>query len=405
MFKKPRFSAFFPSLTRRPLVVFVVAAWYVTLAAAHYFNQRPMWNDEACVFESIQYFNPQQMFTAQLRAVQVFPRVYLFLIQQFSGFFDFHLLSLRFFSFVAMLTAFWLWLKLARSFLKNDPAYWTYLFSWAASVPLVYYAAELKPYSMDVLAGAIFMMFLYHEDGLRARDGRKYRFVLAALPALGLFSYPAFLFAMIIFYNLIVTALKDRSRRTDLAIYAVSLAVFILISYATDMRLRPVGAVTEGFGDYFISFQSPGEFFKTLGEGTNNLFSRWFGEKPKAVKKIAIVFILFGFFNMFYAFFSNIKKEGYRVRSPKTAAFALFLGLAALGMLKKYPFTVPRTSLFFCPFVLLLTIEAITGLKKLNKYVFTFAHVLYIAFLAAVTVGIAGNVFSGDLGAVPVIWK
>lgn len=404
MFKQLRTSRFSPS-ARWPLVMFIVVAWYVTLATTHYFNQRPMWNDEACVFESIEHFKPHQMFTATLRALQVFPRVYLFLIQQFSGLFDFHLLSLRFFSFVAMLTAFWLWLKLARPLLKTDSAYWTYLFSWTAAVPLVYYAAELKPYSMDVLAGAIFMTFLYHEDALRARDVRTYQLVLAALPALGLFSYPAFLFATIILYNLIVATLKDKLRRTDLVIYAVSMAIFILISYAIDMRLRPIGAVTEGFGDYFISFQSPGEFFKTLGEGINNLFSRWFGEKPKTVKKIAIVFTLFGFFNMFYAFFSNIKKEGHRVRSPKTAAFALFLGLVALGMLKKYPFTVPRTSLFFCPFVLLLTIDAITGLKKLNKYVFTFAHVLYIAFLAGVTFGIASNVFSGDLGAVPVIWK
>lgn len=364
-----------------------------------------MWNDEACVFESIRYFKPHEMFTDQLRALQVFPRVYLFLIQQFSGLFGFHLLSLRFFSFVAMLSAFWLWLRLARPVLKTDAAYWTYLFSWAAAVPLVYYAAELKPYSMDVLAGAIFMTFLYHEDTLRARNARQYRLILPALPALGLFSYPAFLFAVIILYNLLVAALKDRSCWRELGFYAFSLTAAILLSYAIDMRLRPVGAVTEGFGDYFISFQSAGEFFKTLGEGTNNLFSRWFGEKPKLVKKIAIVFILFGFLNMLYAFLANFRKENYRIRSPKTAAFALFLGLAVLGMLKKYMFTVPRTSLFFCPFVLLLTIDAITGLKKINKYIFSVVHGLYVVFLAAVTFGIASNIFSGDLGAVPVIWK
>src|SRR3989338_4328881 len=198
MFKKQRSSGVSPS-ERWPWVTLILVTWYVTLAAAHYFNQRPMWNDEACVFESIQYFNPQQMFTAQLRAVQVFPRVYLFLIQQFSGLFDFHLLSLRFFSFVAMLAAFWLWLKLVRPFLKNDWAYWTYLFSWSASVPLVYYAAELKSYSVDVLAGAIFMTFLYHEDALHARDARQYRLVLPAPPPLGVFFYPAFFFLLVVF--------------------------------------------------------------------------------------------------------------------------------------------------------------------------------------------------------------
>lgn len=404
MLKQPRsFGSFFA--TRWHWVTLLLIVWYLTLATAHYLNQRPMWNDEACVFESIRYFHPLQMFTAQLRALQVFPRVYLFLIQQFSGLFGFHLLSLRLFSFVAMLSAFLLWSRLARPVLKSDAAYWTYLFSWAAAVPLVYYAAELKPYSMDVLAGAIFMTFLYHEDRLRARNERKYRLVLAAMPMLGLFSYPALLFAMIVLYNLAVAALKDKSRRRELGMYALSLAGVILLSYAIDMRLRPVGAVTEGFGDYFISFRSAGEFFKTLGEGTNNLFSRWFGEKPKTVKKIAIVFILFGFFNMFYAFFANFKKEGYRIRSSMTAAFALFWGLAVLGMLKKYPFTVPRTSLFFCPFALLLTIDAITGLKKINKHIFSVAHALYVVFLAAVTFGIARNVFSGDLGGVPVLWK
>lgn len=404
MFKKLRSSGVV-LLARRPWVTLILVAWYVALAAAHYFNQRPMWNDEVAVFESIEHFRPHQMFTTPLRAAQVFPRVHLFLIQQFSGLFDFHLLSLRFFSFIAMLGAFWLWLRLARPLLKADSACWTYLFSWAASVPLVYYAAELKPYSTDVLAGAIFMTFLCHEDGLRARDARKYRFVLAALPALGLFSYPAFLFGLIVLYNLVVAALKDRARWRDCSLYAVSLAGFILLSYAIDMRLRPVAVVTAGFGDYFISFSSAGEFFKTLGEGINNLFSRWFGERPKTIKAIGRVFVFFGFFNMFYAFFANIKKEGYRIRSPMTAAFALFLGLLVLGMFKKYPFTVPRTSLFFCPFVLFLTVDAIANLKKFNRYIFTLLHGLYVVFLAAVTFGIAGNVFSGDLGTLAVLWK
>ena len=133
-----------------------------------------MWNDEACVFESIQYFEPRQMFTTPLRALQVFPRVYLFLIQQFSGLFNFHLLSLRFF------------------FVRRDADRVLALVETGATAPesrlglldvsfllggvgaAGLLRAELKPYSMDVLAGAIFMTFLYHEDGLRARDARKY---------------------------------------------------------------------------------------------------------------------------------------------------------------------------------------------------------------------------------------
>jgi hypothetical protein len=96
MMKKTPLAGIFPS-ARWPWIMFVVVAWYVALATTHYFNQRPMWNDEACVFESIEHFEPRQMFTTPLRALQVFPRVHLFLIQQFSKVFDFHLLSLRFF--------------------------------------------------------------------------------------------------------------------------------------------------------------------------------------------------------------------------------------------------------------------------------------------------------------------
>ena len=34
--------------------------WYLLLIVLHYFNQRPLWNDEACIFTSIKYFSPAQ---------------------------------------------------------------------------------------------------------------------------------------------------------------------------------------------------------------------------------------------------------------------------------------------------------------------------------------------------------
>ena len=177
MFKKQRSSGV-SSSERWPWVTLILVAWYVTLAAAHYFNQRLMWNDEACVFESIQYFEPRQMFTTPLRALQVFPRVYLFLIQQFSGLFNFHLLSLRFFSFVAMLTAFWLWLKLARRSKADSPTGRIFSPGGVGAAGLL--RAELKPLFDGRAAGAIFVTFLYHEGP--ARETRVSRFVSRHCP-------------------------------------------------------------------------------------------------------------------------------------------------------------------------------------------------------------------------------
>ncbi len=124
--------------------VFAVSIWYVILCAAHLFSGRPLWNDEECVFRSIQTFGAYQMFHEPLRSLQVFPRVYLFLIQAFSRLFDFSLVSLRFFSFIAMLAAFFVWQKIARRELAGKLSYLTFVVSWCASAVLIYYSAELK---------------------------------------------------------------------------------------------------------------------------------------------------------------------------------------------------------------------------------------------------------------------
>ena len=185
-----------------------------------------------------------------------------------------------------MIGGFLLWLKLAKYEMRNKLEYLTFVLSWPASALLIYYSAELKQYSMDVFIGAIFLLFLYNQQRLQENKNIKlYVLLLIVLPALGLFSYTAFLFMALPFYNLIIYAMRDRSCLRFLIIYGASLMCFISVAYFFDMRLRPQAIVTEGFNDYFISFESAPEFFKTLGEGTNNIFSRWFAEKPKIIKK------------------------------------------------------------------------------------------------------------------------
>jgi hypothetical protein len=380
--------------------------WFILLCAIHLFYKRPLWNDEECVFMSIQSFTPQQFFSDSLQSLQVFPRLYLFLIQKIAKPFDHNLFILRLPSFVCMIAAFFLWLRLARYELKDNLLYLIFVGSWIASGSLLYYSAELKQYSMDVLAGALSLLFLYHQQQWeQCQTGRwRYGLVLAFLPSLGLFSYPTFLFALLPLWNLILSSRKNLIFVRYLCLYTVALGFFMSISYFSDMRLRPTEVLDKGFGDYMISFASVGEFFKTWGEGTNNLFSRWFVEFPRYFRSIARLFVTFGFIYMFYGFFNSIKKDRFFLKSIDTISFILFVQLFILGALRLYPFTVPRTSLFFCPVVLYLTIKGIGFLQDRHKHAYWIFMGLYIIFLVFLMVAQSRMAFIGKLSFSPSIF-
>lgn len=391
-------------LFRLSFVVLII--WYVGACAAHYWHQRPLWNDEVAVLSSIEVFKPADFFKEPLRMVQVFPHFYLFCIQSFAQHFDNSILSLRFFSFVCMLGAFAVWLKVAKYELKDPLEYLTFLLCWTASVPLIYYSAELKQYSMDVLVSGLFLLFLYAQNRLAADPkSLKYMAILALLPVSVMFSYPAYFFLMFPLWNLCRAVQADRGQWKFFLVYLASLLVFVALSYQFDVRLRPVEAVTNGFNDYFISLRSFSEFFQTFGEGINNLCSRWFVELPKVFRKIARVFMFFGLVYLFVAFFRGIRQSGWKFDSLSMVALVVFLELTVAGILHKYPFGVPRTALFFCPILLILTIQGIRSVKGLNPYAYYAIHGSFLAYLFIVALGILNIVLTQPLIAIPAIWS
>ena len=387
-------------------LLIILMCWYFLLITRHYFNQRPLWIDEVAVFDSIEHMSAKELFTGPLKSAQVFPRVYLVIIQKISKCFDFHLLSLRFLPFVCMILAFMVWLKIAYSEIKNKGLFFTYVFSWAASVKLVYYAAELKQYSLDVFAGSLILYYVCHQSKYLQEKGVFYNtIILMMVSCLGFFSYIGLFLSIIPLYNLIILSIKNKKYLKYLCTFAFLFCLVIPLMYYFDIRHRSVTTVTSVLDDYFISFESGYQFFKTWGSGTRNLLVRWFAETPRILRKVAMPFVIFGFLNMFYLFFANIKKEGWRIESMKTSAFTIYFGFCLLGALRLYPFTMPRTSLVFCPIVLLLIVKAIEQIKKINIYGGSIVHGAYICFLLFMTLGIAGHVFSGDMGSMPFLWK
>lgn len=382
-----------------------VAVYYVALCVRHLLSVRPLWLDESMVFESLKNFAPGDFFTQRLASGQIFPKFYLFLIQCISEPFALNLLSVRFLSFVMMLGAFVLWLKIAKYEFRDKALYLIYLLSWAASSQLVYYSAELKPYSMDVFVSGLFVLFLYNADKLLKERPPMYLGSIALLPFMGIVSYPAFLFYVFLAYHLMTIKVKKCFWLLCFLFFCISVLASFGFVYYFDIRLAHATTSSQGFSDHIVSFASVGEFFKTFGDGTTDLFCRFFAERPRVFKRIAVVFGLIGFLAMLYSFIRNFRLSGYRFNSFRTIALVLYAQLFLLGALQKYPFSVPRTSLFFCPLVLLLIIEGIGYLKKINQKLSRVLCVGYVIFLLVIASGIGREAFGGFLSFAPLIWQ
>ncbi|MBZ0165494.1 MAG: hypothetical protein K8I00_01715, partial [Candidatus Omnitrophica bacterium] len=168
---------------------------FVSLCGLHLCSQRPLWLDETFVLRNIEALNYGQLF-GPLEPAQSFPRVYLVIVKWTGSFFHNHVVALRLLSFIFMLSAFLVWKRLYERHCEGETEPLTLLlFSWVSSYWLVYYAAELKPYSMDVLAAGLFAVYFFKQREYTARApsaGLIWGALL--LPFLLFFSYTAIFF-------------------------------------------------------------------------------------------------------------------------------------------------------------------------------------------------------------------
>jgi hypothetical protein len=370
------------------LLVFVLVGWYLLLAGAHYINQRPLWMDEQLVLDNIIQLKPVDLFTRPLLGDQGFPRLYLYVIRQFSDVFHHQLWALRFFPCAAMIAAFFVWLGIGRRVLGDGVDWALFAACWCGSMPMVYYAAELKPYSMDVLACGLIALFTEKVGTAStfSRNGGCPYF----LPLLGLFSYPALFLLLLPLHNLVRTSFSQRRWLPELTSYlAVTIAVLGFV-YMFDFRVSARHLMEDFWHDYFISLHSGQDFFNTLGKGLNNLVGRRFAENPHWVKVPSRVFIGMGLVYMLAMF----------RRSPIVCmTLVLFVLQLILAAGRIYPLGVPRMSLFFSPLLFIMTILVLKFLRERWK-IFSVLPMIFAAYLVFVSLGIAWDVFMNkNLGA------
>ena len=360
----------------------LISGSFIFLCLLHYFSLRPLWLDENFILINLKALNLTAIF-GPLEHNQAFPRVYLALIKVFSRRFDYNLLALRFFPLLAGLAGFFIWLKLYQKVFSGVKNQLLAIFSFCGSYYLSYYACELKPYSMDLMVVGLFCLYFYWQRRIiLTKISKVFIFLTLLLPLCLFFSYAAFFVFWIVAYNFIFAFRRDYKLLHLAAAYLGVSALIIYLIYSFDLKYTfSLGSLFSYWNDYFISADSWGEFLKSFGEGLRKFSVFWFG-KAAFFRRAGSFFMPFFTIALFGYGFKSLKKDKFRVFSVESLGLVIFLELFLAGILRKYPFTGERVTLFFAPFVFYYIIK---GLNFFRQPIFLniILNSVYAIFLGA----------------------
>ncbi len=354
-------------LSKRTLRYFIVfgITFYILLCVLHFASGRPLWLDENSLLDNLKTLSPHQIF-GPLKHEQGFPRLYLAGVQALSGPFDYSVYSLRVLPLLFMLSAFFLWLRIYKKEEGTGIGYLVFILSWCGSHFMTYYSAELKQYSADVFVAALFTIFILDQRDLLKR--RKLDPLLTAkclfLPALISISYAGYFFVLLPLYNFLLGAKDNRRNAFYACIYLISVLLFVSVSYGFDVKYTQAAAGMRAYwNDYYISISSFPAFLQSLSEGFRNLFARWFLE-VKLVRRIMTIFLPFAVYAIISLGTGQIKKDRGLILSLRTITPFLIIALALAGILKIYPFTGARVTIFIAGFIFYAIIKGIEIFKE-----------------------------------------
>lgn len=365
----------------KPMLIFC-ALLFISLCLLHYFSQRPLWLDENFIFDNIKNLKSLEIL-GPLSNSQAFPRIYLIAIGKFAARFDYDVLALRLFPLLSMFAAFFIWLKIYNREIFNRWEAILASFSIACSYSFSYYASELKQYSMDVLVAGIFCLYFRYQQKLASKKpSRTFILMTLFLPFTLLLSYSGFFVFWIVIYNFLFMFKKGFKIPAISAVYTLLCFLCIVFVYYFDLRhTLSTQALFSYWNDYFLSTDSFCSFIKSFGEGLRKLTAWWFG-KGKIFIRIGSALIPFFIAPMFVRGIRSLKQHRFMIWEIDSLGLIIFLELFILGMLKKYPFTGGRLTLFFAPFVFYFIIRGIEYFR-VNRVLYFGISVYYIAFLLA----------------------
>jgi hypothetical protein len=335
------------------------------ICLVHFFSQRPLWLDEISIYDNIAKSSFLGLL-GPLDHAQAFPRLSLMLIKALSQPLGYHVLALRLCSLVSMLTAFVIWARIYHTVLPDRQSFLLALMMLATSYPLAYYAAEFKPYAIDVLVTGLglWIMCKQHRWYMAPPRIRSLCLLATLLPLLLFLSYVSFLVIWIIGWNMFLLAFTDRRYWLPLGIFALACLLVLGIVYQVDLRHAwGDGALMTYWESYFLCTESVGCFLESFWEGVRRMSTWGFGKGKVFMQwaSFVIPFFLYGLGR--YGFGNWIRAKG-KVTEPGSLLAVLFCQLFILGLLHKYPFTGERITLFLLPLVSYGVARALVDLRR-----------------------------------------
>ncbi len=364
------------------LSLILCISWFIFLCLLHYLSARPLWLDEAFVLGNMQNLGFREMLSRPLGNGQAFPRFYLIAVKLFSGNFTCHVLFLRFLPLAAMLSAFFVWGRVYRYRFGDKWVFLLGLYAWASSYYFSYYAAELKQYSMDVLVVGIFVWFILHQGRIEDKQPGKIFIACAIfLPFIILLSYAGVFIFWVAAYNFLMISRKNKTVFPLFLVYTFNCLFAAVLMYRFDIiyAFKQQGLFIY-WKDYFLCRDSFYCFFKSFGEGVERLGTWWFTANP-ILKKIANLFIPFFICPLFGLGIASLRKNRSKIDDMESVGLLMFAQLFILGILKIYPFTGERITLFLAPFVIFTVIKGIDYFKKPNFVNLALRSIFFAFFL------------------------
>lgn len=351
----------------------------------HYFSFRELWLDETFILNNLKNLGYPQLI-GPLKHCQAFPRAYLLIIKFFAEKFNYTILSLRFFPLVSMLVAFVIWIKIYRRIFSFSRDFLLILLSWVSGYALVYYSSELKQYSLDVLIFGVFVLYLIHQQDFKDKKPTlNFTILSLALPCLIPLSYSSvFIFWLPLFNFLFLMRSNKKIIFISIA-YAVSSLFFIWLLYFFDLRFGLLSTcLFQYWNGYFLCTDSLYCFMRSFAEGISR-FVVWFFGTQKLLKIAGAFLVPFFLISLFVRGVKSLKKERFKVFSLDAIGLVLFTELFILGLLKKYPFTGERITLFSAPIIFYFIVTGIGLLKKkeILYYGFTVFYCVFLIFSSA----------------------
>jgi len=350
--------------------VFVLAFLGVVLRLRHFLANHSFWVDEIYVALHVNGKNLLQIFLGSIFSSNFpSPPMGFLLIEKLNVLiFGNNEYAFRLFPFICGIASLIIFYQMLKKYVRPKAVFVGFaLFVFSES--LIYYSAQAKRYSIEVLVTLLLYLFAIHFQSTQMSYKKAFVYGMIGVVAI-LFSYSSiFILTAIAFVQLLACIKEKDYKRLVRYLYAYALwlicFVFMYLVYVKEVICADLMFKLYGTNDYFsLIFWSKG-WILWVGKKIIEIFHGPMGLSPAI---LAMVFCITGIVYMY----KNGREKCLMLLLP------VFLVLVASGF-KKYPF-LGRFLLFVVPLILLFVSEGVVSIyDKLQAKSKIFAWVVILS--------------------------